>query len=171
MVFAEAGGTNSTCRKAIAKLIQGRTSSKYFKKKGQDTCCEVVTALKPGKEEDDVNPYEFDAVGTERYKTCCEGKSMTKSVTDKKTKKKVEVVDAIEEDRKKQVFEDIKDLTGVDIDGAEYYHDKSMGTPPWIVRKIAKGEMSDVIVSGCYKFRFYKVVEKNNTKEAKKKSK
>lgn len=41
--------------------------------------------------------------------------------------------------------------------GAAWFHDTSIDTPEWIKKKMKKGEMEEIKVSGCNKFRFYRL--------------
>lgn len=60
LVYAEAGGTNSTCQKAVAWTIKNRTSDPtHFP--GQSDCCKAASA-----------PGQFKAYGNDRWTACCD---------------------------------------------------------------------------------------------------
>ena len=128
LVYAEAGGTNNTCRKAIAWTIKNRKNDP-INFPDQNDYCKVAAA-----------PGQFSAFGNERWNQCCDGCLIGQEKT------------AME-----QSGNSTNNL-GIDItDGSTFFHDTTIDTPPWIEKGMRKGVMQEVIVSGCNSFRFYKI--------------
>ena len=131
MVYAEARGQSDACQKAVAATIRNRISKNNSKRRD---ACAVVSER---------NGDEYNGYNTENYKNCCLNCIPDKARSDY--------------DKTKQLRDND---TGEDpTNGAEYLHNTSIDTPDWIKRKIAKGEMKEIKVEGCDKFRFHKVIK------------
>jgi len=130
IVYAEAGGTNETCRKAVAWVIQNRISdTKNTPFLNQHNSCDVASA-----------PGEFDAHGTKRWRDCCND---CLTGLEEKASQEIEKMDLGTDD-----FMDITFF--VDTTRRKF-------TPSWIEKRINNGRMSQVYIGGCTSFRFYKI--------------
>jgi RHS repeat-associated protein len=128
MIYAEAGGTNSTCKTAVAWTIKNRTKDPiHFP--GQTDCCKVVSS-----------PGQFDSYGNSRWNSCCN-----------------DCLKGPEKSSKDQVDNIVQNLGNDITNGATFFIDISIITPIWIQIRIEKGLMEEVIVPGCNDFKFFKI--------------
>ena len=147
ITFAESRGQSAACQKAVADTVKNRA----FKKDAAGnwvkyrSYCDVVSERDGG---------EYNSYKGTNYDNCCKDKCVNKpkGPQDKTERDKSFVY--IECD---STNSGNSTAAGTYASDAQYFHDKRIGTPPWIQEAIKEGRGHEVMVPGCTAFRFYHV--------------